>query len=400
MKILWITKTASFAGGAERYVADASKLMEARGARNWLLYDPDHRIDQDFASLFSGVFPRVESARQIASIAPDVLYIHQIPGVRATRELADSEVPAVRFFHDHAPFCLRGHKYTGFASRTCTRTLGAHCIVPCFGALNRSRGLPPVRIRTLASARRELAENRRFRAFAVGSVYMKDHVVAHGFAPAAVRVLPMFTSQGDSPGKDGDPAPSLGIPGARDPGRLLFVGALLRGKGLDILLRALALLPGTVRLSVAGSGAQETLFRTMAGRLGIPDRVDFLGRIPHAALATHYRSAACVVVPSREPETFGLIGLEAFRHGTPVVAARVGGIGDWLVEGRTGSGFEPGDAGDLAAVIARTLADPDRAAATAAAGADLLSTRFTRERHADALAELLEAAVSDREVAP
>jgi glycosyltransferase involved in cell wall biosynthesis len=180
---------------------------------------------------------------------------------------------------------------------------------------------------------------------------------------------------------------------ARIPGLFLFVGALLRGKGLDTLLEALALLPAEVRLRVAGEGHQEGMFRSLAQSLGVVGRVEFLGRIPHADLSRHYREAACLVVPSRGPETFGLVGLEAFGHGTPVVASMAGGAGDWLIEGRTGFGFPPGDVQALASVLRRVLAEPAVALATAQRGRDLLQTRFSAERHLEALWNLFESLV-------
>jgi glycosyltransferase involved in cell wall biosynthesis len=386
MKILWITKGAAFVGGAERHIADVVPLLTARGASNYLLYAVDSPVDPEFVALFDGAFPQVDVPRQLRELAPDCLYIHQVAGCAAVDELADAGIPAVRFFHDHAPFCLRGYKYTTLGHQTCSRTLGPYCLVPCLGPINKVPGFPPIHIRTLRAARAELAANRRFDTFAVGSVYMKDHVVAHGFAPAAVRVLPMF-----APAWDDDPgATASDLDEHRDPNLLLFVGALLRGKGLDILLAAMALLPRTVRLRVAGSGHQEAMFRAQAETLGLGDRVEFLGKVKRPALERHYRTAACVVVPSREPETFGLVGLEAYRHATPVVAARVGGTGDWLHEGVTGYGFPSGDAAALAEAIRKVLADPAAARALGEAGRTLAATRFTAEHHATALWNLLE----------
>jgi glycosyltransferase involved in cell wall biosynthesis len=389
MKILWITKGAAFVGGAERHIADVVPLLTARGASNYLLYAVDSPVDPEFVALFDGAFPQVDVPRQLRELAPDCLYIHQVAGCAAVDELADAGIPAVRFFHDHAPFCLRGYKYTTLGHQTCSRTLGPYCLVPCLGPINKVPGFPPIHIRTLRAARAELAANRRFDTFAVGSVYMKDHVVAHGFAPAAVRVLPMF-----APAWDDDPgATASDLDEHRDPNLLLFVGALLRGKGLDILLAAMALLPRTVRLRVAGSGHQEAMFRAQAETLGLGDRVEFLGKVKRPALERHYRTAACVVVPSREPETFGLVGLEAYRHATPVVAARVGGTGDWLHEGVTGYGFPSGDAAALAEAIRKVLADPAAARALGEAGRTLAATRFTAEHHATALWNLLESTI-------
>ena len=384
MKVLWVTRAAAFVGGAERHVADAADALSARGVHSSLMFDPNAPADAEMTRHFDGAFPWVELQRQVAALRPDVLYVHQVDGRAALHALADTGVPVVRFFHDHAPFCLREHKYTTVGHHTCTRPLGAHCW-PCLGPLNRAPGFPPLRLRTLSQARADLAANRRFAAFATGSVYMKDHVVAHGFSPASVRVLPMLVAP-----------PDPRVAGPRTPGLLLFVGALVRGKGLDLLLAALPGLPEGVRLRVVGTGRQEGWFREQAARLGVTGRVDFLGRLPRDDLDLHYREASCVVVPSREPETFGLVGPEAFRHSTPVVAARVGGTGEWLLEGRTGLGFPSGDVGALGEAVRRTLDDPASAGARAQAGRDLVATRFTAARHADALLDLLGTAVGGR----
>lgn len=389
MKIVWITKSAAFVGGAERHIADVVPLLATRGAVNYLLYDVNAPVDPEFASLFDCVFPLVDAERQFRELAPDIVYVHQISGKKPTELLAGSGIPSVRFFHDHAPFCLHGHKYTTLGRRTCARSLGAYCLFPCLGPINKASGFPPIRIRTLSAARSELEANRGFNAFAVGSVYMKDHVVAHGFSPAAVRVLPMF-----APAWDGGPTTDASVGDRiREENLLLFVGALLRGKGLDVLLSAMASLPGEVRLRVAGSGHQENMFRDQAQTLRLTDRVEFLGKVKRPDLEKHYQSATCVVVPSREPETFGLVGLEAFRHATPVVAALVGGTGEWLLEGITGYGFPSGDSKALAEAIRKVLDDPDAARKLGEAGRTLTTTRFTAERHAETLWNLLESTI-------
>ncbi len=394
MKILWITKAAAFVGGAERNIADVAPLLVARGARNYLLYDANAPVDPEFVALFEGAFPLVDSDRQLLEIAPDILYIHQINGKEAANVLANSGIPSVRFFHDHAPFCIHGHKYTTLGRHTCSRPLGFYCLFPCLGWINKVSGFPPIKIRTLSAARDELKANQRFDAFAVGSVYMKDHVVSHGFSPAAVRVLPMFApAWDDEAAEPSSDTVMSNVGGDREKNRLLFVGALLRGKGLDVLLSAMPSLPGEVCLWVAGSGHQEGMFRAQATALGVAHRVQFLGKVKRPELEKYYRSAACVVVPSREPETFGLVGLEAFRHATPVVASRVGGTGEWLIEGITGYGFESGNSAALAHAIRKTLDDPEGARVLGEAGRKLAHTRFTAERHAEALWNLLESTI-------
>jgi glycosyltransferase involved in cell wall biosynthesis len=97
-----------------------------------------------------------------------------------------------------------------------------------------------------------------------------------------------------------------------------------------------------------------------------------------------------LVVPSRSPETFGLVGLEAMQRGLPVVASRVGGMGEWLREGETGLGFPSGDAAALAQAIDWLLDRPDVAAGMGRAGRLRVDSCFKAGRHLDGLVDLFD----------
>ncbi|MBM4395521.1 MAG: glycosyltransferase family 4 protein [Deltaproteobacteria bacterium] len=378
MHVAFVTRHADWRGGAEHYVATAASQLRERGFRCTLLSAPDGGHDASFCARFDAAFPLVDPAAQARELRPDVLYVHQVRGVEATRRLADAPVPAVRFLHDHAPFCLREHKYTAIGHRTCTRTIGLACYA-CPGQVVKSDAWPGVRLVTLDALRAEQREIRRFAALAVGSDYMRRHAIAHGFDASSLHLLPLPVP----------PPPPGPLPDGRQARRVLVAGALVRGKGIDVAIRALAGLPCEVRLRVVGSGPQEALIRAVADRAGVASRVEWAGRLEGEALEAQYRTAGCVVVPSREPETFGFAGPLALRHGAPVVAADAGGMGEWLVPGVTGLSFPSGDAVALAAAIRRVLGDPAAARAMGEAGRDLVATRFRPEAHADALYALL-----------
>lgn len=381
MRVLFINQNARFAGGAERYVADTARSLRERGVQVFLLYGVEGWTAPEFTGLFDGAFPMVALERQIREIGPDVVYVHQLDDAMVMNEIRRAGSPVVRFFHDHRLFCPREHKYTTIGQRTCTRTVGLGCY-GCLGVLNRSPKLPGIRLRTVASVRAEQAASRGIEAAVVGSAYMADHLVAHGFNPATIHVNPLFTGSAGQVGSGGD----------RDPSLLLFVGALLRGKGLDLLVRALSLLPGHVRLVVAGEGPQDEA--DLVNRLGLGSRVHYAGRLDSAALARHYHQAACVVVPSRSPETFGLVGLEALAAATPVVATNVGGVGEWLLPGETGLLVPSGDPAALAAAIGWTLDHPTEARRMASHGQERGRTHFTAARHVEALMRLFRSLVA------
>lgn len=382
MHVLWCNLSADWIGGAERYVGQTARALRSRGARCTLLYGAKGLAEPSFTDCFDSAFPWADTARQILEIGPDVVYVH-----RLSRE-GDIErfcvgPGVIRFYHDHHLFCPRKYKYTTLTHATCTRPVGLHCY-PCLGIVQRSDGILPVRLRTVGMVRREQRRHRAVDAHVVGSRYMANHLVAHGFAEDRVHVLPLYVEA--PPDDAGEITP--------DENTVLFVGAMLRGKGLDVLLDALVQLPASVRLIACGDGHQRSMFESRARTLGLASRVKFRGHVQREELDRLYRRASCVVIPSREPETFGFVGPEALLHGTPVIASLVGGMGEWLVDGVTGRAFESGDATALAGVLRETLESPEGARELAARGRARVLERFTAQHHLDALERLLERVIA------
>ena len=112
----------------------------------------------------------------------------------------------------------------------------------------------------------------------------------------------------------------------RDSAVIGFAGRLIPGKGLDVLLKALALVQGrlAIRLSVAGDGPERPRLEGMARDLRISDAVTFHGWV--GGMSSFWRSCDLAVVPSHGwIESFGMVAVEAMACGLPVVASRQGG---------------------------------------------------------------------------
>jgi glycosyltransferase involved in cell wall biosynthesis len=172
--------------------------------------------------------------------------------------------------------------------------------------------------------------------------------------------------------------------------RVLFAGRLVRPKGVDVLLRA----AGEVEAEfvICGEGKHLESLRRLARRLGVDERVTFTGWLGAEQLARELAEASVVAIPSLWPEPFGMIGIEAFAAGRPVVASATGGVGDWLEHGRSGLCVPAGDVGALAGALSQLLADPARQREMGAAGRIAVGERFTEERHVAALLDAYETA--------
>jgi D-inositol-3-phosphate glycosyltransferase len=179
---------------------------------------------------------------------------------------------------------------------------------------------------------------------------------------------------------------------------LLFVGRLERLKGVEIAIRALALLRDRdhddLRLIVLGEDSRDgdesekERLKAVASALGVRDRVDFLGSVAHHELPFFYAAADALVMPSYS-ESFGLVALEAQACGRPVVASGVSGLRSVVRDEVSGYLIDGDDPAVYAERIGRLLADPELAQQMGRRGR-LLAQRFSWTRTADRLEGLFE----------
>ena len=208
---------------------------------------------------------------------------------------------------------------------------------------------------------------------------MERELIVNGLDPARVAIVPPIPAA---------LAQSRPLPASGQP-EVLFVGQVIRGKGVDLLLQAMTRVPGDWHATIVGTGNHLDTCRGLAETLGIAARVTFAGWVPHDALEPYYARAAVCVVPSRWPEPFGMVGVEAMARSRPVIGFAVGGIPDWLDDGVTGILVPEADIAALGDAIARLLADPRQAAELGQAGLARVRERYQPDRYLDRLMQLL-----------
>ncbi len=209
-----------------------------------------------------------------------------------------------------------------------------------------------------------------------------------------VRIIPPGYSPLPAPPTPGAFRTRYSIPGPY----LLFVGRLASNKGLLPLLEAFAPLarkhPEATLVLVGADGGMRPAVETRGAALGLGAQLRLLGHVDDdGLLADAYRDARLTVLPS-EYEAFGLVLLESLAQGTPVVASRVGGIPEFIEDGRVGLLCPPGEVPALAEAIARLWEDESLARRLGTYGREQVVPRYTWDRVVDGLEQVY------REVGP
>jgi glycosyltransferase involved in cell wall biosynthesis len=178
----------------------------------------------------------------------------------------------------------------------------------------------------------------------------------------------------------------------------LWLGRLVRRKGVDEVIEAMRRLPAAELVIAGGEGDGDpdaARLREHARRMGVADRVHLVGPVSRTDVPALLRSADAVVcVPWYEP--FGIVPLEAMACGRPVVASAVGGIQDTVVDQVTGLLVPPRRPDALAGALRDLLASPTMGAAYGIAGRDRVLARYGWERVAAATAQVYSEVVAAR----
>ena len=339
-------------GGAERYVVDLAVALRRRGwpvhvacsaggVRAEVLADAGVPVtvllDELIERRVSGRYGRA-LRRLVAELRPAVVHAHLFASAAAAAHaVRDQPVPLVVTEHTEGPWRdRRARAVSGLVYRRCDHVVA------------------------VSSAIRDLL------------------VTDYGVAPERVEVLLPTTT---APPTAGGPPP---VPGRPVVG---LVGRLVPEKGVDVFLRAAALVSGVVPQTaflVVGDGPLRPDLEHRAAMLGLAGTVTFTG---YRSDATRLLAGLDVlVVPSRSDGS-PLVVCEAMAAGVPVVGSRVGGLPDLVEDGGSGLLVRPGEAEDLARALVSLLLDPEAARRLGARGRSLAMSR-SHERLVDRVTQL------------
>lgn len=187
---------------------------------------------------------------------------------------------------------------------------------------------------------------------------------------------------------------SIGSSAGRTGAVIGWAGSFGSWHGGEMIVRALSNLPSDVRLLMIGEGSERAPCQALGERLGLANRIEWTGVIPHRE-ALRRLSACDVLVSPQTPlpgQAYFMSPIKVFEYmalGRPIVASRLGQMGEMLVDGVTARLVTPGDVQELSSAILEVLRSADRGQALAEAARQEVETSHTWDHRAQVVLERL-----------
>lgn len=390
MRILQVNSFAAKVGGAEVYCHGLIDELRARGHTvGFFAGDPERsardaetciveRPEFDAGKLIHDAALEDAWAEFAAEFRPDLVHLHNVHHlpVGFLAAAARAGAPVLMTAHDFGYLCPNSWMVWGDGT-VCAGGPGRKCFEHDCGSNYPFDG----RIVTAWKLRYEVLKA-TVRAFACPSAFLAERLTEHGF-PNAVNIS-LWTEGGDGRPRSVDDLPP------REAARVLFLGRLVREKGVETLVRAW---PHVLRdhphatLSIVGGGPEFEPLKALAQELGLDADAIFLGKVPHEAVGEHLERATCQVLPSWWCENSPVTTYESYLVGLPMIASDIAGLPQMVRPGETGLLARPRDERDFARTIGALLADPALQRTLQQGCLDSVA-RFTKERHMEQLSAL------------
>jgi glycosyltransferase involved in cell wall biosynthesis len=392
MRTLFVHERIGSFGGAESNVWLTANELRRRGHPVGLLHGPHGgRGDDLWRETFSFAYnwgPHADRTHVMSAVyefQPDIIYVHKTTDLELLEGLVASGVPLVRMVHDHDMYCMRGCKYFYFSRKICRRPASLFCLFPCGAFLGRSKSGLRLRWISYFAKKRELKLNRHFHRLIVATHYMKDELLVNGFSASKIQILPPVTHHTEA-----DVSSSFS-----NRNMIMYVGQIIRGKGVDVLLEALAQITVPFICLIFGEGNHRAYCEKLSRKLGLQDKVIFKGFVSQEELKAYYRECSAVVMSSVWPEPFGAAGLEGMRYGLPVVAFDAGGIREWLTDGYNGFLVPWMDRTQFAGRVQQLLVNKELAREMGERGRHLVAEEHGLDKYMDLLEQTFHEVISE-----
>jgi len=368
-------------GGEDRVFEEEVSMLKQQGHFVELYEEDSAKITGAFATLMVALglifsIPSYRRVRQaIKQHKPDVVHVHNFfPLISPSVFYACSSlgVPVVHTLHNYRTICPTGLLlHEGKVNERSIKE-GPFWTVP--HKVYRGSLIGTLLLAVSISVHRHIGTWRnKVDRYVALTQFQRDKFVEAGWPADKIRVKPNF-AQDRSLG-EGDSRKSGGF--------TLFVGRLSHEKGVDLVLEAWEQID--LPLKIVGDGPLMDSLNSSAKR-----NVEPLGHLAKEDVYRLMAQADLLVVASKCYEAFGLVIVEAFSCGTPVIAPALGGMPEIIQDGENGLLFEPGNVSDMQSKIVELTSNPERLERMGARARETYLSRYTESQNCEMLVTIYE----------
>ena len=381
MRILQIHNSYQQAGGEDRVVEQEAELLRSHGhqvtqltASNDDIHGMVDRVRTAFRAAYS---PRTKARclQAIDGTQPDVAHVHNLFPLLTPSVLdacAERRIPVVMTLHNYRLLCPGAFLMRD--GQACTRCVASTPYTAVLHRCYRGSALgSAVAARVVAAHRTRGTWLVKVHRFVALTEFGRNLFIEGGLPADRIVVKPNFCSP--------VPTPQQGWRSGA-----LFVGRLSKEKGVPTLLSAWRSVPHALRL--AGSG--PCLASEDPG-----SNVTLLGPLDPEGVASEMGKTRFLVMPSECFEGFGMVIVEAFAAGLPILTSRLGAMAEIVRDGVTGLHFEPGDPHDLAAKASWLFERPDECQRMGMNARAEYERRYTADRNYERLMDVYRQAIDE-----
>lgn len=368
---LHINESLRYSGGAEGYILSLASALDTRGVAVRLASGRESSFVYPQLSYFiPGVHKRTERGQTDANIARvrqimedeglQLVHLHNVDSPELCRALSN-DYPMLRTVIDSRAVCpleFKVHK----SGAVCDFAMGPECLDCSDGSVTDSE---------LEAKQASLDAISRLDLLVTPSSYTKSQLVTNGVPESKISVLPLFIPEQL-------PHPQPTEEHAAD---LLYVGRLVRSKGVREAIVAFSAMRKAASMTICGDGPDLPHCQRIARELGVEANIRFVGWVDPSERAKYFASSKVVVFPSTGPESFGLVGIEAMYYGKPVVAFNSGGVSEWLDNAVTGYSVDTGDTLSMSHYIEHLLNDETLRESFGLKGKEAVTKKFSFDSH-------------------
>jgi glycosyltransferase involved in cell wall biosynthesis len=389
MKILSVHNTHQHRGGEDVVFEQEKRMLERCGHAVVVYHRTNHEIGQlkilDRLDMAKRTIWANDSLREFDALLavekPDVVHIHNTfivisPSIySACRKRG---VPVVQTLHNFRLLCPPSNLFRD--GKVCEECID-HSLVraiehKCYRG---STSATTVVVAMLSFHRLFRTLERSIDRYIALTEFSRDKFISAGFPSDKISVKPNFLES--DPGvrrQAGDYA--------------LYIGRFSPDKGLPTLIDAWSKLPRDFQLRIVGEGSERAELEAAARRQQLSN-VQFRGFLSREDTLAELKGARVLVMPSLWYETFGMVIVEAFACGVPVICSRLGAMAELVRDGANGLHFMPGDSADLAQKMIWAWTNPGTLEKLGRNGRQDFESHYTADKNYRMLMEVYERAI-------